>query len=132
MTLRVGAIVRWHTQWTQPPKRKRFLCVDAGRNWFLMLNSRDLWGPSVALPAADAGGGLDHDSFAELATVLAAPPTLAAMLADGSAEVRGHVGRATLRRLLAAVNKADTLPDGQRTVILAAIEAALAGTDGAG
>ena len=124
----VGAIVRWHTAKTHPPKHKRFLCVVPDRGWFFMVNTRDLWGASVELPAADAGGGLDHDSFAELGAVIeVSAMDLAAMIDDGRAILLGGVGRATLRRLRAAVEGADTLTDDEREVTLAAIESALAG-----
>lgn len=124
----VGAIVRWRTLHTRPPKHKRFLCVVPDLGWFFMLNTRDLWGASVELPAADAGGGLDHDSFAELGGLIELPAAdLAAMLDDGRARRLGAVGRATLRRVRAAVEQADTLSEADRAIVLAALESALVG-----
>ncbi|MGC8476312.1 MAG: hypothetical protein ACP5NP_08160 [Acetobacteraceae bacterium] len=82
----------------------------------------------MELPAADAGGGLDHDSFAELGGLIELPAAdLAAMLDDGRARRLGAVGRATLRRVRAAVEQADTLSEADRAIVLAAIESALAG-----
>jgi hypothetical protein len=124
--LAAGVIVRWHAAHTTPPKMKRFICCCPARGWFLMINTRNVWGHSLLLPAACAGGGLDYDSYVELAAVVERRPAdLAAAVASGQAALIGRLDRWGLRQLQAAVGLADTLADRERAVIEQAIAEAL-------
>lgn len=124
--LRAGLILRWHTSALHhAPKRKRFICACPVQGWFFLINSRDLWGRSLALAAANCGGALDHDSFVELRAVIPRNPAdLAAALLTGRADMLGALDRWALRQLQAAVAAAETLTGEQ----IAAIERAIAET----
>ena len=92
-----------------------------------MLNTQDRYGASVLVPAANAGGGLNYDSYAELSRVVVLETTdFAALAAVGAVEVMGSLDRWALRQVQQAAALADTLTEIERQIILRAIADRLA------
>ncbi len=111
MALAPGDVILVWDRGTRPPKHKRLICIDPGRQLFLRINFKALFRPHHPLSAAESDF-LDHDSFVELRQ-------LVRPFAYDIAQAR-NLGRLTARQtrsLLESVEAAETLSDEQKELI---------------
>jgi len=124
MALLAGDVVRLFDNLTDPPKSKRFVCVDWKEGWFLRIDSKLLWPPHLSLPLKGNEGCLDHDSFVELNTVLEFDDSVVDESLKVPANFLGPIADCDRQRLYDAVQSAVTLTPEQRNTICANLLAA--------
>ncbi|MCW5695513.1 MAG: hypothetical protein KIS96_02140 [Bauldia sp.] len=116
--LRPRDVVLLWDRGTRPPKDKRHICVDPGRQLFLRINSKPIWTPSHLIKAAPGVRFIAHDSYVELRQLvrhMAYEISRAAPL--------GRLDDEQTEALCAAVRIAETLSEDHKDLIVARLTA---------
>jgi hypothetical protein len=105
-------VIRIFDRFTRPNKPKLHLCVCDERQLFLRINSEAIFPPCHPISRADNRSFLTHDSFIEL-------QQLVRHVADdiAQAEYLGVMSLNEARKVVAAAELAETLPDEHKQLI---------------
>ena len=113
--LAVGGIYYLWCAAMHPPKEKFFICVDAERRWFLIINSRPVAkvAPETQLEVTNVEIGVlpKPESFIDTSRLMQLPPTEVAPAVRGDVRAcRGSISPTLRQRIKECVDSHGVLP----------------------
>jgi hypothetical protein len=106
-----GDVIRIFDRWTHPPKPKRHICICTTRQFFLRINSKEVYKPCHLLRQAN-NSFLEKDSYVELTQLVRHYA-----YEIPKAEILGRLSAAEAKLLVTAVEAAETLNEEHKRLI---------------